>query len=136
MQDSEPAGAVVQLEEVAGIRGSFLPMARKDPASHAIAVVLGRAFVWATVNGIAQRPLQGLLTQFALTKTKLGQKYHGKSASSMFGGICRVMCGELAQVRFWDPPASCPCPSAWPHLNPAHCRRNGQGPGARGPGPE
>ena len=64
-------------------------------------------------------------TSMVLANVQLGDKYHGKSAVSMFTGIAAHICQKLTRSRFHDAPPTLPFPSAFRLIWDGITLRNG-----------
>ena len=87
--------------------------AEGNEENHAIALVLGRLYVYALVMNIPDRAVAGLLTLFRLAGIDIGQKHHHCGAISSFAGIVSRMCIEGVSSAFADKPRNLQHPSCW-----------------------
>ena len=73
-----------------GVTGTFLPGAKANPESHAIAVVLGRVLAWGLANNLSTKAIQGMFAQLHLAGVNVGQRYHSKASCLLLGALQHV----------------------------------------------
>ena len=76
----------------------------RNAENHAIALVLGRLYMYALVKNIPDDTVAGILVLFRLAGVDVGQKHHNRQAISSFAGIAASMCIEGVAKAFADKP--------------------------------
>ena len=85
----------------------------RNAENHAIALVLGRLYMYALVKNIPDGTVAGILVLFRLAGVDVGQKHHNRQAISSFAGIAASMCIEGVAKAFADKPKNLQHPSCW-----------------------
>ena len=94
----------------------------RNAENHAIALVLGRLYMYALVKNIPDDTVAGILVLFRLAGVDVGQKHHNRQAISSFAGIAASMCIEgvakafaddigVAIANVWDKPPTLTAPT-------------------------
>ena len=110
---------------LAGVRGTFVMASQQNAEEHAIALVLGRLYLFSSLNAIPQRAIRSLLAQMSLAGAPVGQKYHHAQTVRAFTGIAARLCQRATSASFWRPPPNLPHPSAWRLVFDGVTLRNG-----------
>ena len=100
-------------ETVHGVAGRYVQGSEGNAENHAIALVLGRLYVYALVKNIPEDTVVGILTLFRLAGIDIGQTHHHRTAISSFTGIAASMCIEGVAQSFAHKPRNLQHPSCW-----------------------
>ena len=98
---------------LAGVRGHYVKASHHNAKEHAIALVLGRLYLFVEVQGLSVRALHGFQTQLLLAGAPLGQKHHSWHTASAFCGIAARLCLKATAKSFWAKPPNLQHPSTW-----------------------
>ena len=91
-------------DTVHGVAGHYVQASEGNAENHAIALVLGRLYVYALVKNIPDDMVAGILVLFRLAGIDIGQKHHHCGAISSFAGIVARMCIERVSCALADKP--------------------------------
>ena len=108
-----------------GVSGHFVQGSAINSANHAIALVLGRLYVYALLKNIPDSTVLGLLALFHLSGIDIGQRHHHEHVLSAYGGIVARMCLHAKAVQFGQKPTNLLHPSAWRLIFDGITLRNG-----------
>ena len=100
-------------DTVHGVAGRYVQGSEGNAENHAIALVLGRLYVYALVKNIPDDTVVGILMLFRLAGIDIGQKHHHRAAISSFTGIVASMCIEGVARSFAHKPRNLQHPSCW-----------------------
>ena len=95
------------------VSGHYVQASAKNSENHAIALVLGRLYVYALVKNIPDSTVVGFLTQLHLAGVDVGQPGHYNHVSSAYCGIVACVCLKAKAVEFGTKPTNLLHPSAW-----------------------
>ena len=112
-------------DTVHGVAGHYVQASEGNAENHAIALVLGRLYVYALVKNIPDDTVAGILTLFRLAGIDIGQKHHNCNTISSFAGIVSRMCIEGVAHAFADKPRNLQHPSCWRLIYDGVTLRNG-----------
>ena len=112
-KESSSALAAAGYDTIHGVAGHYVQGSKGNAENHAIALVLGRLYMYALVKNIPDDTVAGILTLFHLAGVDIGQKHHHRGAISSFAGIVASMCIEGAAKAFADKPKNLQHPSCW-----------------------
>ena len=112
-------------DTVHGVAGHYVQGAEGNAENHAIALVLGRLYVYALVMNIPDTTVIGILTLFRMAGIDIGQKHHHRGAISSFAGIVASMCIEGVAHTFADKLRNLQHPSCWRLIYDGVTLRNG-----------
>ena len=112
-------------DTVHGVAGHYVQGSKDNAENHAIALVLGRLYVYALIKNIPDETVAGILTLFRLAGVDIGQKHHHRGAISSFAGIVASMCIEGVANAFMDAPKNLQHPSCWRLIFDGVTLRNG-----------
>ena len=108
-----------------GVSGHFVLGSAVNSENHAIALVLGRLYVYACIKNIPDCTTLGLLAQFRLAGVNTGQRHHNAMVQSTFCGIVARMCLQAKATQFRTKPKNLLHPSAWRLISDGITLRNG-----------
>ena len=100
-------------ETVHGVAGRYVQGSEGNAENHAIALVLGRLYVYALIKNIPDETVAGILTLFRLAGVDIGQKHHHRAAISSFTGIVASMCIEGVAQSLARKPENLHYPPCW-----------------------
>ena len=113
-KETSSAFAAAGYDTVHGVAGHYVQGSKGSNAeNHAIALVLGRLYMYALVKNIPDDTVAGFLSLFRLAGVDVGQKHHNRQAISSFAGIAASMCIEGAAKALADKPNSLQHTSCW-----------------------
>ena len=107
--DLKPAGQQV----LASVPGHYLACSPQNAQNHAIALVLGRLYAMAMVDGLPDTVVQKIVVLLDMAGVKVGAKHHTRQVISAYGGILSRLCVEANRETFWEKPSTLLFPSAW-----------------------
>ena len=103
--ETSSAFAAAGYDTVHGVAGHYVQGSKgRNAENHAIALVLGRLYMYALVKNIPDDTVAGFLSLFRLAGVDVGQKHHNRQAISSFAGIAASMCIEGVAKAFADKP--------------------------------